>query len=231
MRHSTERNEMVRWAALGGVVGPLVFVTLVIVGGVIYDGYSHASQKISELGGEGAEHAIVQNLNFAVLGVLVLGFAWALANTFGPPHVGALLIGFFGLILLVHSVVHCDEGCEGETTVGLLHNVTGIAGFVAALTGMVMLARRWRPDPAWRSHADFTLGIFVVALAGLVWFVATQATDSESLAGIAQRVFAGALLLWIAVTAARLVVELHSRPTEPENRPDESQHGAELSRT
>lgn len=185
-------------------MGPILFALLVVVGGVVYGGYSHVSQKISELGGEGAEYAILQNLNFAFVGVLILGFSWALARTIGPSHLGPTLIGYFGLVFLAHAWIPCDLGCNGETTVGLLHNVTGLTGFVATIAGMFVLARRWRRDPAWQTYAGFTWGAMSVALAGLTWFVITQAADLQSLAGIAQRTFAGALLLWIGATAWKL---------------------------
>ncbi len=216
-RSMGERGRAVRLAALGGVIGPILFTLLVIVGGVVYDGYSHVAQKISELGGEGAEYALLQNLNFLMIGVLVLGFAWALARVLGPPYLGPALIGFFGLSSsIANGLLPCDVGCQGETTIGLLHNITGLAGFIGAIAGMLILARRWQGDARWQSHVGFTRGAALVALAGLVWFVVTQALDAQSLAGIAQRIFAGALLLWIAVTAARVYRETsrHDRVAE-----------------
>jgi len=202
-------SRAVRLAALGGVVGPILFASLVVIGGILYDGYSHTSQKISELGGEGAEYAVLQNLNFIMIGVLVIGFAWALARVLGPPLLGPVLIGIFGLLSsIANGLLPCDAGCKGETTVGLLHNITGVVGFIAAIVGMFVLARRWRDDPTWQPHVGFTRGAAFVAIGGLVWFIATQALDAQNLAGIAQRVFVSALLLWIAVTAARLLSEI-----------------------
>lgn len=213
-RRIGEHGRAVRLAALGGVIGPILFVVLIIVGGVLYDGYSHVTQKISELGGEGAEYALLQNLNFIMIGVLTLGFAWALARVLGPPYLGPALIGLFGLSSsIANGLLPCDVGCQGETTVGLLHNVTGLSGFIAAIVGMFVLARRWRDDPTWQSHAGFTRNVALVAVGGLAWFVITQALDAQSLAGIAQRIFAGALLLWIAVTAWKLHQQLE--PDKP----------------
>lgn len=208
---SVRGSWQVRFAALGGVVGPILFAVLVVVAGVVYDGYSHISQKISELGGEGAEYVILQNFNFAIIGVLILGFSWALARTLGPSYLGPVLVGYFGLVFIAHAWIPCDLGCKGETTIGLLHNVTGLSGFLATIMGMVVLTRRWRSDPTWQSYVSFTRGAVAVAFAGLVWFVITQAADIQSLAGIAQRIFAGTLLLWIAVTAWKLhrVLEPH----------------------
>lgn len=212
-RNSQETGAMTRLAALGGVVGPILFVMLIVLGGVLYDGYSHVSQKISELGGEGAEYALLQNINFIMIGVLVIGFSWALARVLGPPYLGPALIAFFGLSSsIANGLLPCDIGCQGETTVGLLHNITGLAGFVSAIAGMFVLARRWRYDSTWQTPTGFTRSAAFVALASLLWFVITQATDAQSFAGIAQRIMAGALLLWISVTAALLYREVADDP-------------------
>ncbi len=206
-----KRSRVVRLAVFGGIIGPVLFVMLVIVGGGLYDGYSHVSQTISELGGDGAEYALLQNFNFIVIGTLVIGFSWALAGVLGPPYLGPALIGFFGVSSsIANGLLPCDAGCEGETTVGLLHNITGLAGFIAAIAGMFILARRWRDDPLWKSHVGFTRSAAFMAVGGLAWFVITQALDAEPLTGIAQRVFVSALLLWTAVTAWKLHRQLET---------------------
>ena len=135
----------------------------------------------------------------------VLGFAWALARALGPPILGPALIGFFGLSsAIANGFLPCDLGCQGATTIGLLHNVTGIAGFVAAIAGMFVLARRWESVHGWASHAQFTRGAAWVALAGLIGFIVTKATQAEAIDGLVQRVFVVAFLGWIVVTARRL---------------------------
>ena len=195
-----------RWrtAALGGMIGPLLFAALVVLGGVLTDGYSHVTQKISELGGEEAPYALLQNANFIVMGVLVIGFAWALHRVVGG--LGPVLIGLFGLLSsIANGLLQCDTACNGETTTGLLHNITGLSGFVAAIAGMIVLGNRWRTDSSWQAHVRFTRWMTAIAIVGLVWFVATQAADARSLAGVAQRVFAGGLLVWVGITAWRLV--------------------------
>ena len=207
-RDSQGTDAMTRLAAIGGVIGPILFAVLVVVGGMLYNGYSHVGQKISELGGEGAEYAILQNLNFLMIGVLVIGFSWGLGRVLGPPYVGPVLIAFFGLSSsIANGLLPCDVGCKGQTSVGLLHNITGVAGFLAAIVGMFVLARRWSHDPRWQTRVNFTRATALVAIVGLAWFVVTQAADAQTFAGIAQRVFVSAFLLWISVTALRLYRE------------------------
>lgn len=198
-------SRTMRMLALGGVAGPLLFVAIVVAGGLLHGDYSHVSQTISELGEDGAEYAALQNFNFIMLGAVVLGFSWALASVIGGSRLGPALVGFFGLSsLIANGLLPCDPGCEGQTTVALLHIVTAIAGFLAALAGMFVLARRWQGEPEWRSHGSFTRGAAFVTLAGLAAFIVTQAAEVESVDGLVQRIFVATLLTWIVVTAARL---------------------------
>lgn len=206
-------------AATTAALTPVVFTTGVLLAASQYDGYSHVTQKISELGGPEATAPWIQNINFLVLGLSILGLVWALGRVLGPPRIGAALLGYFGLVAVVHAFLPCDAGCAGSTTVGFLHNLTGLTGFVAAIAAMFVLGRKWQDDPMWATHAAFTRIIRVVAIAGLVWFVATQAAELESAAaGIAQRTFAGALVVWVGATGWRLrsiVSEPHSTDRTP----------------
>ncbi|CAN5827690.1 hypothetical protein BH23ACT4_BH23ACT4_14380 [soil metagenome] len=197
----------VRLGAIGGIVGPALFVVLVIIGGVLYNGYSHSGQKISELGGEGARYALLQNINFIVLGVLVIGFAWALGRVLGRPYGGAISIAIFGASsAIANGLLPCDTGCRGETTIGLFHNITGLTGFTAAIVGMFLLARRWGDSPYWKSHSRFTRTAALFAIAGLVAFVAGESTGvAPAFSGVTQRFFVGTLLLWLAATAVHLI--------------------------
>lgn len=201
-QHARDETRLMRWAARGGVAGPAIFAGVVVLGASLSDGYSHLSQKISELGGEGAEFAALQNANFILLGILVIAFAWALGRTLGPPHHGAALLTVFGISsCIANGLLPCDVGCSGETPVALAHNVTGVLGFLSAIAAMRILARRWRHDPRWEHHATVTNWAAVASILGLLWFIATQALDAHALGGLAQRVFVSALLLWVARTA------------------------------
>lgn len=201
--HVHPRGPLITFGARAGVIGPGLFAILVVTGGTLYNGYSHTGQKISELGGQGAEFAVLQNVNFIVSGLLVAWFAWALGRTLGPPYRGPALIGAFGISsFIANGLLPCDVACVGATPVAQAHNVTGLLGFLAAITGMLILARRWRHHPRWRHHVAPTVGAAAVAIAGLIWFIATVGGDPHHpLGGISQRVFVGALLVWIARTA------------------------------
>jgi hypothetical protein len=185
---------------------PLVFGTLVIVGGAVEEGYSHMRQAISELGGVEADDPAVQNLNFLVTGLLVMAFAIGLHRTpslRGGSVAGPLLVGLFGLgTAVAQPLLPCDPGCGGTTTIGFLHNATGLASFIAMVTGIFLLSRRFRRVPQW---SDFATPSRVTAITGtlalILWIAVGKIAGVESVNGLLQRLAAGIVVGWIGVAA------------------------------
>lgn len=178
------------------------------MGGLVYEGYSHASQAISELGGVEALTPILQNTNFFVMGILTMAFAIGLHRGIGNGRgskTGPLLIGYFGAITVVQGFLPCDAGCDFESLTGTLHNATGLSGFLAVISGIVFISRRMSQAPNWSSHRSYSLLTAIAALLGLpAWIGVSKAAGIEGLNGVLQRTFIGLVLLWIEITAIRL---------------------------
>jgi hypothetical membrane protein len=193
-----------RSLAIAGAAGAIAFPLLVIVGGALYDGYSHMNQAISELGGANAPYAWLQSLNFVMLGLTTIALAGAIAIVFPGARRATLLVACFGLLsCIANAVFPCDAGCAGRTTIGFLHNLTGVVGFVSAIAGMLLLSRHWRRTSRWSAHARTTVVLAGIAVAALAAFLPMAVLDAPG-AGVAQRIFVGALLLWLFLTALRL---------------------------
>ena len=204
LENQSSRPTGLMYLALSGLAVPIVFTLLVIIGGFAQDGYSHASQAISELAGVEATNPLIQNLNFVISGLLIMGFAWGLhlgINRGQGAVIGPALVGFFGLTTaFAQPLLPCDAGCEFETLTGTLHNVTGMTSFLAVVAGMVLVSRRVKDDPWWRSYRGYSLIMGAVSLAALIaWIAISKAAGVESVNGLLQRVFVGAALSWIGV--------------------------------
>lgn len=202
-------GRMLTYLALCGMAMPFIFTVLLIVAGAQYEGYSHASQAISELGGVEAKHPFIQNSSFTIAGVLIMAFALGLHRGIGQGHgsrSGLLLVGYFGVIAAVaQPLLHCDAGCEFETLTGTMHNVTGMSGFLALITGIILVSRRTREDPNWRSYSGYSLFSGLAGLLALVmWIAVAKAAGVDGMNGVLQRVFVAVVFLWIGVMASRL---------------------------
>lgn len=206
---STSGNSTMGLLALCGIAAPIVFVTLVTFAAFLYPGYSHITQAVSELGGVEAKNPLIQNINFFLLGVLILAFAVGLHQGIDGGRgskLGPVLMGFFGVSSgVANAVLPCDAGCEFQSLTGTLHNVTGLAGFLAAIVGMFVISRRLGQDLHWRSYQRYTLVSAAAALISLLlWIGVAKAAGVGSVNGVLQRLFIGVWLLWIEVTAIKL---------------------------
>ena len=209
MSQGDTRDNSLMVLALCGVSIPIVFAVLVTVAGFQYEGYSHLRQAISELGGAGAENAIIQNANFLIIGILVLAFAVGLYRGIGSGSrsiIGPALIGVFGVSSgIANALLPCDLGCEFESLTGTLHNVTGLLGFIAAIAGIFVISRRFKSDIMWRSLYRFSWITGVATLVSLVlWIAIAKAAEVDAANGLLQRLFIGVWFIWIEVIAIRL---------------------------
>jgi hypothetical protein len=208
--------------SLCGIAAPILFTTVVIIAGMLYPGYSHSAQSISELAAVGSPVALMHNVNSFVMGVLLIAFARALhAGTSRQRRsvLGPTLIGFFGLSYIGYAFLPCDPGGEFITVAGYVHNTLAMCGFLSVLTGVFFVSRTLASDPNW-GHM-YRLYSLTTAAAGLitliVWIMAaspappgiprliTRMPDSN---GALQRVFVAFILQWIEVIALRLFVVL-----------------------
>lgn len=199
--------------SLCGIVAPAFFVLMVVIAGMRYPGYSHLTQAISELSGVDAPNPLIQNVNFFITGILITAFALGLYRDLDGDErsaLGATLLGVFGVVSVAHAFLPCDAGCEFVSTVGSVHNVTGLAGFLSAIAGVFLISRRFGADPNWESYRAYSVITAVAGLASLVlWIALAKAARIQIMNGLLQRVFAGTILLWIEVMAVRLFVLWH----------------------
>ena len=197
-----------RYLALGGLAGPLLFASVVIVCAALRPGYDHAMQFISELGATGTPRAALMNFaGFIPSGILVMAFGVSLAALLPPStlsRIGAGLIVVFGLGISLAGVYSCDPGCPRHdfSPAALGHEIVSITAFVAGIAGIAVWAYRFRELPAWRPLWRYSA---LSSAAALLLFLMLAATaETRTYTGIWQRLFLTSLYLWCAVVGVRL---------------------------
>lgn len=200
-----KENSLRLFASLG-IVAPIIFVTTIIVLGTIRPGYSHLSQAISELGEAGSPNAIIQDVNFIVLGFLMFVLAIGLHRGIGSgtgSKIGPALLAIFAILVGVNGVFPCDPGCEFITFIGITHNVTGLAAFSSFIAAALILPKRFGPDSSWQGFRTYSRVSGILALFFLVTWIMSKGAIPD-LSGLFQRVMVGVFLLWIEVMSIRL---------------------------
>ena len=159
---------------LCGVIGPLLFIVVLLIEGATRPGYSALRNYGSDL--ELSNQGWEQIANFIVCGLLCIAFAVGLRRIWrtGRASVwGPLLIGIFGLGLVVAGVFVTDPGRgyppgaplkgDPQTIHGYIHGINGAVLFNLELpAACFVLARRFAADPQNRNWATYS------------WIVAAQ---------------------------------------------------------
>jgi hypothetical membrane protein len=221
-RMDVAMDQSTRLLLAGGVVGPPLFVVVLLIEGATRPGYSawRYYGSFLELSNQGWE----QIVNFIVCGLLVLGFAVGLRRVFRPGKAsigGPILLGIFGLGLVAAGVFVTDPsmGYPPGTSVsggphtlhGNIHALVGALVFITLASACFVLARRFAGDPQWKGWALYSVvsGVLV-----LVFFVGSF-VPAVLLAGTAGLVQRSAIVIgwgWITLLAARLL-----RSTRPQD--------------
>lgn len=197
-----------RFLCLGGVAGPALFTSVVIICGALRPHYSHATQFISELGARGTSHAELMNFaGFVPTGFLLAGFGVSLANI-RPRRRGSVLaavcVAFFGIGISFAGIYSCDPGCPhlGASADAKLHDRVTSLAFTFGIAGAALMGYYFRKVIEWRVLWPYT-AISSAAACGFL-IASGVSVDSRVLTGLWQRLFLGTLFLWCMVVSLRI---------------------------
>ena len=196
-------------------------MALPFVAALGWDGYSHRSQYISEVGAREAPAGAAVSIAFLVVGVLFA--AWAALTA---PRVAAavgvtgsatavavwLAGGGLGASYAVSAVARCDPGCPDEDVgaAQAVHNLVGSAGYTLAVAALVVFglaARRSASVPVRRVGRAGLVAAPVLAAIGLAIPVA------DDWRGLLQRLLEVGLYAWI-LAVAHLVSAASPAPSD-----------------
>jgi hypothetical protein len=204
-----------------GVVGPPLFILVFLIEGATRPGYSAWRTDVSflALSNQGWE----QIANFLVFGSLCIAFAVGLRRIWrsGRASVwGPLLIGLFGLGLLIAGVFVIDPG-EGyppgaplngslQTWHGWVHGINGLLLFNVVLpAACFVLARRFAADPRHRRWATYSwlTGALILVISLPINTIVVPFAKYAGLPvveGLIQRVEISMGWVWLALTALHM---------------------------
>ena len=203
------RRRRVGLAAVAGMVGAVLFVSVFTVYGWLCPGYSPTSMFVSEL--SLGPYGWVQMLNFVLTGALVLVFGRGLAahfSTGAASRAGPVLVQCMGVSLMVSGLFATDPSAmfDQARAHGVVHGIFGAIFFTLAPVSCFVFYRRFRSDRTWRPIAEWTLaaGVVLTLGIGLLKFSQQPGGGLFEWKGLVQRVILVTLMAWIFAVAFRL---------------------------
>jgi uncharacterized protein DUF998 len=223
----TAEGGRVGLAAVAGMCGAVLFVSVFTVYGWLFPGYSPTGMFVSEL--SLGPYGWIQILSFVLTGALMLAFGRGLAayfSTGAASRAGPVLVQVIGASLMLSGPFVTDPSSMfGQASVhGVVHGIFGAVVFTFAPLSCFVFHRRFRTDAVWRPLAGWTLAAGVVLTVGIVLLKISQQPGSNLFEwkGLVQRVILVTFMTWIFAVAFRLRrrYRLTSEQTEMLFRPD-----------
>jgi len=207
---STMRNDsLTRALALCGIVGPIQFIVVPLVSGLLRSGYDPMSQYMSELGAVGAPNAIVWFMTEFLLGLMMIAFAFGLHRGISEgkgSKLAPILLVVSGIGWIAGSIFRCDAGCVNESVTGTMHGLVGMFGPIPLIIAPLAILPRLKKDNRWQSYRPFSqimgaLGVLFFC----VMFSGEVSPALEPYRGLLQRLAFFTPLLWTVVMAIGLL--------------------------
>jgi len=158
--------------AICGIVSPIVYTMMWILGGVLRSDYNHIRDDVSSLFAVGAPRKRVFNYFIIVSSVLLfafyLGLHWSINNGEGSI-IGPVLFmvsGFLGV--LVAFFFPLDAGGEIITFRGKMHLILVMASGILTIAGMIALWFQLESVETWSLFANYSLISAIVSIVLMV---------------------------------------------------------------
>lgn len=202
---------MIRAGLLCGLVAPLLWLAVIVIGGELRPGFDHVGQYISELGERGSStEGFMRYAGFSATGLMHVAYAAAfhatLAKVSARPRLTllvAVLIAANGLGRIGAGFFPCEPGCAAPDVLGQrLHSLSATIAFLAIAAAALLGALLFRRDKQLRPLGAYSLATGCAGLVFLVLMSASEATHVYT--GLYERLASGVLTLWVFVTAWRL---------------------------
>lgn len=205
-----EKRNIWQWLGLAGALSALVYVAHVVLGGILWEGYSHLTQTISELTADGAPSAGLLRVFTTTYGILALVFALCLVivlRKFRAKHaavVGAALLLIMEFASLVGYGLFPLRGGTEMDPENLGHLiVTGIV-VLCTISSVLLIGLGLVKTPGFKA-----LGVFSIVCAGVIvvsgGMTPVAIAKELPIGGLIERINIFTLQTWIFVLSLVLL--------------------------
>lgn len=188
--------------AVCGIIGPIIYTTVLFTLGLLQPSYNHVTQYMSELGEVGAPNAIIMNtLGFPILGLFLIAFAFGLhhdTNRGKGSKIAPTLVAVSGVGLILSGIFNCDPGCRDISFKGHIHSYAAMLAAIPMTFAPLVSFQRFE-----KNYQFYSLITGVVA--GII-SILYQFPFFEPWKGAFQRIAMGVPLLWVEVVSIKLLL-------------------------
>lgn len=200
-----------RMLQISGILIPITYIFMYLLGGAMRPAYSHISNSVSELLSPGAPNRLplmLIQMIYALLHVLfgfgVLRFVLGEASDQLIGRIGASLIIALGVITIGTVLFPQDAEGSPATTVGLVHKILVFGGLIPFSVLSTLLIGLWLGRAA--LFPGFDVYSFATVGAIIVMGAVGGVTVESQYAGLVERIAAIVSQQWLFVLGLMLLL-------------------------
>jgi len=190
--------------AICGIISPLLYLIMVIIGGALIPGYSYIMETVSELLVAGAPNrSLLATLmiSSSVLGILFpIGLHRGINEGRGSK-VGPAFLIIASVLGIFTTYFPQDPGGPPVTFAGTVHVVLIIPMVILSLGAFIAFWRRLKSDSLWSGYDRYSLITFIVAIP--LGVISAVSLDSPYV-GLLERISVAVILQWGFFMAIKL---------------------------
>jgi len=199
--------------AFAGIIAPILYLSQVIILGLLEPGFNQRTMMMSVLGGIPGWRGAAFNLGLILIAVLLFLFGRGLNMVFKPKkssRLGLILLAAAGIGLVGSSYFHCEVGCVNILAEpdfrGQMHMLFAfIAGLSLAFSPLPFYFSM-KGDANWKAYRGWTLiAVILSNIPGIVMWVSLFTTRIPQWEGLIQRLGLLFPLIWVEVTGLKLL--------------------------
>ena len=188
--------------AICGMLSPIIYTLMWIIGGLIQPDYSHIRDDVSSLMAVDAPNKKLFDKfiisSSTLLFVFYLGLHWGVNNGVGSI-IGPILFIISGLLgVLVALFFPLDAGGEIVTTRGKMHLILIVISGILATAGMVAMWFRLESVVELGAFATFSI---ITAIVSLILVIISSFTATRSYFGLIERFMVSSYQIYYFVLA------------------------------
>ncbi|MFC1802533.1 DUF998 domain-containing protein [Thermoproteota archaeon] len=191
--------------AVGGMIGPIIYTSIWILGGILQPDYNHIRDDVSSLMAVGAPNKrmfdIMQLINIILVITFFSSFHWAIDGGQGSI-IGPACFVLTNLINIPVVLFYpLDEGGELNSSTAKMHFKLVMVMAVFGAAGMLAFWQRLSNTPGWVWYGTYSLITFIVtAITGVI----ASKTAGTEIMGLTERLVVTANVQYIFVLALKV---------------------------
>jgi len=197
-----------KFLALGGIVGPILFTSVTLFCASLRPDYNHISQFISELGATKSPNATFMNfVGFIPTGLMIAAFSVSLISLL-PKHiltqVGSVFMTVFGLGMVVAGNFSCDIGCPREGSLeNTIHDQVSGPIFLLGIIGILLLGISFRKSSLWKGLWIYSVVSALFAFGFMIALIISIESNNMQI-GLWQRLLLATIFLWCGIVSTKM---------------------------